>query len=61
MNKHLLNLTAFLDMSKAFDKVWYEELVFKLESMTISKSCLKWPYIRVVPSKSRCTTRIHFR
>ena len=30
----------FLDMSKAFDKVWHEGLIFKLKSMGISDALL---------------------
>ena len=32
---------VFLDMSKAFDKVWHEGLVFKLKSMCISEALLE--------------------
>ena len=28
--------TVFLDISKAFDKVWHESLLYKLKSMGIS-------------------------
>ena len=31
---------VFLDMSKAFDKVWHEGLIFKLKSMGISDALL---------------------
>ena len=31
---------VFLDMSKAFDKVWYEGLIFKLKSMGICDALL---------------------
>ena len=32
---------VFLDMSKAFDKVWHEGLIYKLKSMRVSDSLLK--------------------
>ena len=32
---------AFLDLSKAFDKVWYDGLIYKLKSLGISGSLLK--------------------
>ena len=32
---------VFLDMSKAFDKVWHEGLIYKLKSMRVSNSLLK--------------------
>ena len=32
---------VFLDMSKAFDKVWHEGLIFKLKSMGISEALLE--------------------
>ena len=30
----------FLDMSKAFDKVWHKRLIFKVESVVVSDSLL---------------------
>ena len=32
---------AFLDMSKAFDKIWHEGLIYKLKSMGVSDFLLK--------------------
>ena len=32
---------VFLDMSKAFDEVWHEGLIFKLKSMEISNTLLE--------------------
>ena len=32
---------ALLDMSKAFDKIWYQGLIFKLKSTEISDSILR--------------------
>ena len=37
----LMNLYGvFLDMSKAFDKLWHDGLIFKLKSMGISNVLL---------------------
>ena len=33
--------SVFLDMSKAFDKVWHEGLIYQLKSMGVSDSLLK--------------------
>ena len=33
---------VFLDISKAFDKIWYEGLLFKLKQIGIDMSLLKW-------------------
>ena len=33
---------AFCDISKAFDRVWHRELLYKLESAGISGSLLSW-------------------
>ena len=37
----LENRVVFLDMSKAFDKVWHEELTFQLKSVGVSNSLLR--------------------
>ena len=33
---------VFLDVSKAFDKVWHEGLLFKIKQMGITGSLLDW-------------------
>ena len=33
---------VFLDVSKAFDKVWHEGLLFKIKQMGITSSLLDW-------------------
>ena len=33
---------VFLDVSKAFDKVWHKALIFKLQKMGIRGNLLKW-------------------
>ena len=33
---------VFLDISKAFDKVWHKGLIFKLRSIGISANLLEW-------------------
>ena len=66
---------VFLDMSKAFDKVWHEGLIYKLKSTGVSDSLLKlfqsfltnrfqksltqWSDFRMVACKSRCATRVY--
>ena len=39
-NPTLETRAVFLDISKAFDKVWHEGLIFKLQSMGISRNLL---------------------
>ena len=42
MHALLLNLMAsYLDMSKAFDKVWHKGLIVKLKSASISEALLE--------------------
>ena len=42
MHALLLNLMAsYLDMSKAFDKVWHKRLIVKLKSASISEALLE--------------------
>ena len=33
---------VFLDISKAFDKVWHEELLFKIKRLGITGKLLDW-------------------
>jgi hypothetical protein len=40
-NGHDVNI-AFLDISKAFDRVWHQALIHKLESMGVTGELLKW-------------------
>ena len=35
-------MSVFLDVKKAFDKVWHKCLIFKLEKIEISGSLIKW-------------------
>ena len=53
---------VFLDLSKAFDKVWHDGLIYNLKSLGISQSLLKLiqnyldnRFQRVEISKSRCS------
>ena len=39
---------VFLDISKAFDKSWYESLLFKIKHMALKVSCLDFLKQRVV-------------
>ena len=61
---------VFLDMSKAFDKVWHEGLIngrfrfvtkafSELFNKQISMSLTQWSDFRVVVCKSRCVTRVY--
>lgn len=38
--KHLINNNLFLDISKAFDAVWHEGLIFELKQNEISANLL---------------------
>ena len=65
---------VFLDISKAFDKIWHEGLVFKMKRYGIQgvlldllsdflrpslpKNCIKWNDIGMGACRSRCPTRI---
>ena len=74
-NPSLAVRAVFLDISKAFDKVWHEGLLYKLKSMGISgelynllsslrqipKGYFKWTNVFVETSSSRCSPRINFR
>jgi hypothetical protein len=40
-NGHDVNI-AFLDISKAFDRVWHQALIHKLERMGVTGELLKW-------------------
>ena len=68
--------SVFLDISKAFDKVWHEGRLYKLKTMSISgelhkllenyissriqKGCFKWSIFIVETCFGRCSTRINF-
>ena len=64
----------FLDMFKAFDKVWHKELIeikgsfrfitkaySELFNKQISKSLTQWSDFRMVACKTRCATRVYSR
>ena len=40
-NHHLITIALFLDISKAFDKVWYQGLLFKLKSYEVGDNFLR--------------------
>ena len=60
---------TFLDISKAFDKVWHEGLIFKLKTYGVegkanrklAKGSSKWSNVFMVKCLCRCSTRVCFR
>ncbi len=55
---------VFLDLTKAFDKVWHKELIFKIEKYGVNGNLLKWltSYLtyrkqKVVLNGSSCDTK----
>ena len=42
MNKNWCNLSVFIDMSKAFDKLWIDGLLIKMHKLGISGNILNW-------------------
>ena len=38
----MVKMRAFLDVSKAFDKVWHEGLTFKIKQMDIPACLFEW-------------------
>ena len=61
---------VFLDISKDFEKVWHEGLVFKLKSVGVSDSLVtsywlcpschtKWPDVWMLTNQGKCAKRLH--
>ena len=42
MDKKILTVAVFLDVSKAFDSVNHEKLILKLQDIRVSSSTLQW-------------------
>ena len=65
--------SVFLDISKTFDKVWHEGLLYKIKSIGISgelynllemqtpKGCFKSTNVIVETSFGKCSPRFNFR
>ena len=66
---------VFLDISKAFDKVWHKQLLYKLKmswrwviifigmlpSRSKTKGCFKWSKFRLEENKFWCATGVSIR